>query len=205
MKPPQLPGWLQRRLRQSGLEIDPDALQFLCDKVEGNLLAAVQEVEKLRLLTGGERIGIEHVRQTVADNARYDLFAMVDHALSGDPGSAFRVFHGLRAEGTEAIMLLWALSREIRSLYQCQSDIARGEPRNRVLQAQRIWDSRKRAVGAALDRHSLDDLAELLGQSARVDYSIKGLADGEPWERLGRLLLQLATSVEQPRRAAGAL
>jgi DNA polymerase-3 subunit delta len=204
VKPGQLPGWMRQRMQQLGLQIDNDALQLLCDRVEGNLLAAAQEIEKLRLLCGGERVSVEHINQSVADNARYNLFALVDHACVGQAAAAFKMFNGLRAEGTEAAVVLWALSRELRSLYQCQDAIARGQSMNAVFRAQRIWDSRKPVVSAALNRHSLENLAELLRQATLVDHSIKGLADGQPWERLSQLLLSLATGVAEPNQRARA-
>jgi DNA polymerase-3 subunit delta len=195
VKPLQLPRWMRQRLQHYDLQIDADALQLLCDRVEGNLLAAVQEIEKLRLLTGGDRIRAEHIHQSVANNARYNLFGLVDHASSGEAAAAFRMLHGLRAEGTEIAVLLWALSREIRTLYQCQAEIDQGQPINRVFQAQRIWDSRKPMVSAALKRHPLASLSELLRQATLVDHSIKGLAEGNPWDHLSQLLLNFAHTV----------
>jgi len=191
----ELPRWMQQRLGQAGLNIDPDALQMLCDRVEGNLLAAVQEIEKLRLLCKGDHINAEAVSESVADNARYNLFALVDKALQGDAAGALKMLQGLRTEGTEATVLLWALSREIRLLYQCQSDIARGQPQQQVLRAQRVWDKRMPIVGAGLSRHSLDDLAELLHRANLADQSIKGLADGNPWDHFSGLVVDLAQGV----------
>jgi DNA polymerase-3 subunit delta len=201
VKPGQLPRWMQQRLQQAGLQIDADALQLLCDQVEGNLLAAVQEIEKLRLLTGGDRISAEHIHQSVADNARYNLFNLVDHACAGEAAAAFRIFNGLRAEGTDSLTLVWVLSREIRLLYQCQLELGKGQPMNRVFQAQRIWDSRKPMVSAALSRHSLASLTELLQQITLADHCAKGLADGDPWDRLSSVLLNLATRPQSQRPA----
>ena len=197
-----LPHWLRQRLGQMGLQIDPDALQLLCDRVEGNLLAAVQEIEKLRLLTAGDRVSSDHIRDTVANNARYNLFSLVDHALLGETATAFKMLHGLRAEGTESAVVLWALSRELRLLYLCQYDIGKGQAQNRVLQAQRVWDKRKPIVGAALARHSLENLSELLQQATLTDHCIKGLADGQPWDRLSQLLLNLATTLKVEQHPA---
>ena len=204
VKPNQLPGWMRERLQQAGLQIDADALQLFCDRVEGNLLAATQEIEKLRLLTRGDRVSVTHIHQSVADNARYNLFGMVDHALAGEAGAAFKMLYGLRAEGTDSLSVLWALSREIRTLYQCHVELGRGAPMNRVFQTLRIWDSRKPIISAALGRHSAAAAAELLQQAALVDHSIKGLADGDPWDRLGQLLLNLASSLPESQLPARA-
>ena len=188
----ELPRWLQRRCSQAGLEIDQDALLMLSDRVEGNLLAAVQEIEKLRLLGNGARITTDNVNDSVADNARYNLFALIDSALQGDAAHALKMLQGLRAEGTDATVVLWGLSRELRLLYQCKTDIERGKNHNQVLQSQRVWDKRKPIVSAGLARHSQDALADLLHQASLADHSIKGLADGNPWDRLSGLVLELA-------------
>lgn len=187
-----LPRWLQQRLRQSGLEIDKDALHMLCDRVEGNLLAASQEVEKLRLLVDGDRIGAEQIEAAVADNARYNLFALLDHALLGETAQALRMMHGLQAEGTDATVVLWGLAREIRLLYQCRLGIDRGQNQHQVLQVQRVWDKRKPAISAALSRHNRDSLDILLQEAASADRCIKGMDQGRPWDQLSQLLLNLS-------------
>lgn len=188
----ELPRWLKRRVESAGLSIDEDALQMLCDRVEGNLLAAVQEVEKLRLLATDNRITLETVTGSVADNARYNLFALVDQALQGDAAGALRMLHGLRGEGTDATVILWALAREIRLLHQCRTELDQGRPQQQVMRNQRVWDKRMPLVGAGLQRHSLADLGLLLQQANRVDQSIKGLAGGNSWDQLERLTLTFA-------------
>ena len=188
----ELPRWLERRVGQSGLEIDRDALALLCDRVEGNLLAAVQEVEKLKLLCQGGRITSEDVSAGVANNARYDLFALVDKALAGDAAYALKMLNGLRAEGTEPAVMLWTLARELRLLQECRSDLDRGQNQNQVFRNRRVWDKRKPGVSAALERHSNADLGRLLRRAGIADRSIKGVADGDPWDHLGALVLDLA-------------
>lgn len=175
------------------MSIDFDALQMLCDRVEGNLLAAVQEVEKLKLLCPEGHITPEAVTESVADNARYDLFELVDQALAGHVAGALKMLQGLRAEGTEAAVVLWALAREIRLLYHCRTAMQRGQSSQQAMRAQRVWDKRMPIVGAGLNRHSLADLSDLLHQASLADQAIKGLADGNPWDHLARLLLALGT------------
>jgi DNA polymerase-3 subunit delta len=188
----QLPRWMKQRLRQGGLDIDDDALQVLCDRVEGNLLTAVQEIEKLQLLTSGNVVSLDNVNEAVADSARYNLFALLDHALLGETGAALKMMAGLRSEGTDATVVLWGLAREIRLLCQCQAGIERGQNSNRVLQAQRVWEQRKPVVTSALARHSGAALDVMLQQAADCDRAIKGMADGKPWDRLEQLLLALS-------------
>ncbi len=188
----ELPRWLRQRLAASGLQIDDDALALLSERVEGNLLAAVQEVEKLKLLTPAKHIDAQTVTGAVLDNARYNLFAMTDAALKGDAAGSLRMLHGLRGEGTEAAVALWSLAREIRSLYQIQCDCDRGQPVQQVLQARRVWKNRIPLVQAALGRHSSTSLASLLELAKDADGAIKGYAEGRPWDHLDNIIVALA-------------
>ncbi len=190
--PGELPRWLQRRVQQAGMQIDADALQLLCERVEGNLLAAVQEVEKLKLLARDGRISCATVTDAVSDNARFNLFDMTDRALSGDASGGLRMLHGLRGEGSEPAVVLWALAREIRTLHQVQLDCEGGQPVQRALAAHRVWKSRTGLMESALARHDRASLSRLLAQAARVDGSIKGFADGRPWDHLEDLVVGLA-------------
>ena len=192
----ELPRWLGQRARQAGMDIEQEALALLCDRVEGNLLAAAQELEKLKLLCHSGRISVGDVSGSVADNARYNLFELVDQALLGNTAHALKMMQGLRAEGTDATVILWALARELRLLLQCRTDIDRGQNQNRVLQSQRVWDKRKPAVCAGIARHTPAALSDLLHRANIVDQSIKGLADGNPWDHLSGLLLALSVGGE---------
>lgn len=189
----ELPRWLRQRLGQAGLRIDDDALELLAERLEGNLFAAVQEVEKLKLLASDQQVTLATVTTVVLDNARYNLFAMVDTALRGDAGASLRMVHGLRAEGSEVIPLLWALTRELRSLYSMRLACDEGQAIAQVVGNHRVWQSRAPIVQAALQRHSSRSLGALLQLALEVDGSVKGFADGDPWDHLDRLLLGLAT------------
>jgi DNA polymerase-3 subunit delta len=186
-----LPRWLQQRVRNAGMNIDRDALQLLCDRVEGNLLAAVQEVEKLKLLAKDSQITTQTVTEAVSDNARYNLFDMADNALKGDAASSLRMLHGLRGEGTEPPVVLWALVREIRTLYEVQVDCDQGKSAQQALAARRVWNNRMPLMQAALERHDTASLSGLLEQAAAVDGSIKGFAGGKPWDNLETLIVRL--------------
>jgi len=187
----ELPRWLQQRVRNAGMSIDNDALQLLCDRVEGNLLAAVQEVEKLKLLATDSRITARTVTESVSDNARYNLFDMADNALRGDATASLRMLHGLRGEGTEPPVALWALTREIRTLYEAQMDCDKGKSAQQALSARPVWNNRMPLMQAALSRHNTDSLSRLLEQAAAVDGSIKGYAGGKPWDNLETLIADL--------------
>tara|TARA_B110000914_G_C15483888_1_gene457062 strand:+ start:201 stop:1211 length:1011 start_codon:yes stop_codon:yes gene_type:complete len=186
-----LPRWLQQRVRNAGMSIDDDALRLLCERLEGNLLAAVQEVEKLKLLAADSKITMQTVTEAVSDNARYNLFDMADNALKGNTSVSLRMLYGLRAEGTEPPVVLWALVREIRTLYEAQLDCDSGQSTQQALSSRRVWQNRMPLMQAALTRHNTHSLSLLLEQAARADGSIKGFADGKPWDNLSRLVITL--------------
>ena len=186
-----LPGWLQQRVRSAGMSIDDDALQLLCERMEGNLLAAVQEVEKLKLLAADSRITMHTVTEAVSDNARYSVFDMADNALKGNTSVSLRMLHGLHAEGSEPPVVLWALVREIRTLYETQLDCDSGQSAQQALNSRRVWQNRMPFMQAALMRHNTNSLSLLLEQAALTDGSIKGFADGKPWDNLARLVVAL--------------
>lgn len=186
-----LPRWLQQRVRNAGMSIDDDALRLLCERLEGNLLAAVQEVEKLKLLAADSKITMQTVTEAVSDNARYNLFDMADNALKGNTSVSLRMLYGLRAEGTEPPVVLWALVREIRTLYEAQLDCDSGQSAQQALSSRRVWQNRMPLMQAALTRHNTHSLSLLLEQAARADGSIKGFADGKPWDNLSRLVITL--------------
>ena len=168
---------------------------MLCERVEGNLLAAVQEVEKLRLLAESDTLTCADIQAAVTDNARYNLFDLVDHALNGNATNAFRMFYGLRGEGTESAVVLWALAREIRLLYQIRLSIDSGNSAAQALQSARVWDKRQPLVNASLQRHGRAAIEQLMQQAETADRCIKGLQADSPWDALSLLLLNLCTTI----------
>ena len=186
-----LPRWLRERVAAAGMDIDDDALQLLSDRVEGNLLAAVQELEKLKLLVSDARITAATVTAAVSDNARYNLFEMADNTLKGDAGASLKMLHGLRGEGSEPVVVLWALAREVRTLQELRQDCDSGQSAQQAMSARRVWPKRMPLVQAALARHDRESLSHLLELAARVDGSIKGFASGNPWDNLEDLVLGL--------------
>lgn len=188
----QLPAWIERRMRALGMQPDPDALRMLAERVEGNLLAAAQEIEKLYLLHGAGPLAMETVAQLVSDSARYDVFGLVDRVLAGDAAHAQRMLSGLRAEGVDPVLVLWALAREIRALASMAREIQEGVALARVLTSQRVWEKRKPLISSALQRIRGRQWWNLLQRCATVDRIIKGRAAGNPWDELLQLSLVLA-------------
>lgn len=188
----QLPGWMRDRLAAAGLHATPDALELLSTRVEGNLLAAAQEIEKLKLFCAGGQLDLETVQQAVADSARFDIFKLTDALLQGDAQHALRILQGLRGEGVEAPVILWAVSRELRSLHSMAHELGRGIPQDRVFASQRppVWDKRKPLLSRALQRHPAASWANLLRLAQQADEQIKGQATGSAWDTLALILVQ---------------
>jgi DNA polymerase-3 subunit delta len=187
-----LPRWLEGRARSISLSIDRDGLSLLAERVEGNLLAAVQELEKLRLLAGDATITAKQVADAVANSARFDVFTLIDVALAGRAGDSLRMLHGLRSEGTQPPALLWGLVRELRLLRALLQAVAAGRQPMQALNEARVWKSRQSVIQAAMRRHTIASCEELLSLAAHVDGCIKGYARGNPWEHMEWLILGLA-------------
>ena len=190
----QLPAWMRERLAAAGIQAEPEALELLSTRVEGNLLAAAQEIEKLKLFCPGQVLDTATVAQVVGDSARYDVFGLADAMLQGQPQHALRILNGLRGEGVEAPVILWSLTRELRSLANMAEDLARGLPIDRVFASQRppVWDKRKPLLAQALKRHPQQAWPQWLRLAQQVDEQIKGQHLGSPWDGLTRIVFEAA-------------
>ncbi len=190
----RLPQWIADRFRQHGLHADREAVQLLAERVEGNLLAAAQEIEKLQLLLGGDvrQVDARLVAGTVGHSARYNVFSMLDHALAGRAGKAVQSLHGLRSEGTEPLLILAVISKELRLLTAMASRMEQGEPAAAAMQQSGVWKTRQKAVAQALQRLGADQPQRLLQQATRVDHAVKGLLETSPWLELDHLVLAIA-------------
>lgn len=199
VSPRELPGWIAARMRQAGLLPDRDAVALIADRVEGNLLAASQEVEKLRLLLGEGPVSAAQAREAVADSSRYDAFKLVDAALAGDAKRAVRILAGLRAEGVEPVVVAWALTREVRALLHVAEAQDRGVALGAAMQRAAVWRSRQGLVRNAVARHRVADLRALLRSTARADMAAKGQLRADAWQLMTDIVLGLALD---RRRAA---
>ena len=190
--PTRLPQWLAARLALQGQQAEPDTLQLLADLVEGNLLAAHQEVRKLALLFPAGPLALEDVRSAVTDVARYDVFKLGETLLAGDPLRFARVLEGLRGEGVAPPLVLWAITEEVRALWRVAGALAKGKPMPAALREARVWGSRSELMPQAVRRTGGADLEQALLHAGEVDRMIKGLASGDVWDELLRLGLRLA-------------
>ena len=188
----QFPAWVRTRMRQRGLEPSAEAVSLLAERVEGNLLACVQEIDKLYLLQGEGPVDAAAITTLVADSARFDVFTLVDAALGGDGTRCARILHGLQGEGVAPPMVLWALTRELRQMAMLADAVAGGEAIPRVLARFRVWQGRKSITAQALARLSSAACRDLLRRCAAVERIIKGRAPGNPWDELLQLTLLLA-------------
>ncbi len=183
--------WLNQRCQKAGLNLNSGALQILQDRIEGNLLAASQEIEKLRLLFDDQPIDETRLTEAVTDSARYNVFALTDKALLGDAAGTLKILQGLRDEGTAETAILWALTRELRILISTRLALDSGEQINWALKKQGVWEKRQPLFQQALKRLPLQHLHQLLKQASQIDLSIKGMAQHSPWNELQDLCMQL--------------
>ena len=188
----QLPQWVQQRLYQAGLQASTEAVTMIAERSEGHLLACAQEIEKLKLLYGEGHIDAEQVLEAVADSARYEVFDWIDTVLAGNVVRCVHQLTRLRGEGVEVILLAWALTREIRNLYQMAYALKQGQKQEQVFKIFRVWQQRKQLVSLALKRHKLSDWQTYLLKTVELDKMIKGMSPGNPWDALQRLGLQVS-------------
>ena len=188
----QLPGWIRERLGRRGISIEPDAAALLADRVEGNLLAAQQEVERIALLMPDSRLDLDAVAGLVADSARYDVFELAAAAFAGHPVRALRILSGLRAEGREPPLVLWALVNDLRALSRVTLKAGRERSLEDAFRAEHVWSNRQGPLRAALTRLDRQQIDALLLAAARADRMAKGSLRGDAWLAIEALVARIA-------------
>ena len=192
----QLPGWIARGLKEQGQSADREALEFIADRVEGNLLAAHQEIQKLGLLYPAGPLNAAQIQEAVLNVARYDAFKLNEAILQGDVTRLVRMLDGLKGEGEALPLVLWALAEECRALLKLKIGMQEGRPLSVLFKEQRIWGGRERLMEPALRRLSLTALQNALKNAAQIDKLIKGLRarqlSGDAWDAVLQLSLSLA-------------
>jgi DNA polymerase-3 subunit delta len=199
VKRDKLPAWLAGRLKTQEQSADAETLEFIADKVEGNLLAAYQEVQKLALLFAPGALSFDQIKAAVLDVARFDVFDLGDIALSGDAQHLVRVLDGLQGEGAAAPLVLWSLAEEIRGVGRVLAGLAAGRPLQQALRDARIWGPRQNLIQRHINRFSQTQIEAALVHAARIDRMIKGLARGDVWDELLQLALRFSRT---PAKAA---
>lgn len=190
----ELPGWIANRMRQAGLQPERDAVALIADRVEGNLLAASQEIEKLRLLLGEGKVTVADATNAVARSSRYDVYKLTDAAMAGDAARAVRILGGLRAEGVEPVIVMWALTRELRTLAMLDDAVRQGKDLGGAMQSLRVWSNRQGLVRSCVGRHQHGAFHRLLKTSGRADAAAKGQRFGDPWQMAADIVIEMANA-----------
>jgi len=192
VRPNELPGWLEARLRARGFSADAAALQLLAERVEGNLLAAAQEVDKIALLSSDKRIDLAAMEHMVSDSARYDVFKLVEAAFAGKVERARRMLASLRAEGEQVPGLLPIVAMELLKLAALARAASGGNLASAMREA-RVWESRQALYRRALERHDAARFEAFVAEAGRIDLMSKGRLGGDAWLALERLLAAVAS------------
>jgi len=195
----RLPDWLRSRLARNGQNVDSDAMEFLVDRVEGNLLAAHQEIQKLALLAPRGELDIETVRSAVATVARFDPYVASDALLAGDMKRYVRAIDGLRGEGESPVYVLAILGADLLTLERVQGLVAEGRPVDEAIDVSRVWKRRQPAIRAAQRRFTRAAVRAAVLHAARIDRASKGAGPGEPWDEFVSLGLELLHESESAR------
>lgn len=198
----RLPDWLRARLARNGQHADAEAIDFLVDRVEGNLLAAHQEVQKLALLAPRGELNIETVRGAVATVARFDPFIASDALLAGDTKRYVRAIDGLRGEGESAVYVLAILGADLQTLARVQDLVAQGRSVDDAIAIAKVWKRRQPAIRAAQRRIAPRAVHAAVVHAARIDRASKGAGPGEPWDEFVSLGLELLNESKVARTAA---
>jgi DNA polymerase-3 subunit delta len=206
-----LPQWIAQRLGALGLKVEPGeagqrSLQFFADRVEGNLLAAHQEIQKLALLFPAEAysagLTFAQIESAVLNVARYDVFKLSESVLAGNPARVQRMLDGLQAEGEAEVLVHYTLAEDIRALKRVKDAMSQGRPLPMALRENRVWGNKERLFERVLPRLSAAALAELLQSAHTVDGIVKGLRQPDwpasGWQALHRLALQLCNLCAAP-------
>ena len=188
----ELPAWIAGRLRRQQQKAGNDALHFIAERVEGNLLAAHQEIQKLALLYPAGELSLQQIQEAVLNVARYDLDGLREALLSGDVARLTRTLDGLQQEGEAPPLVLWAMTEEVRALAQVKAGQKQGQPVDALLKEARVWGARQSLFKRALPRVKEAAANAALEDAARIDRMIKGIGGGDVWTEFLRLGLGLA-------------
>jgi DNA polymerase-3 subunit delta len=192
IKAQELPRWLEQRMLQHGMQPEPEVVRILADRLEGNLLAARQEIDRLALLKGAGVVSVDDVLKVVADSSRFDAFGLADNMLAGNLRESLRVAAGLRRMDTPIPLLLGALLKELKTTEAFRFAMRGGEQESMVFRRLNVWHNKQHTVRSAARRLNTRQLFNAFSQLSLIDRQSKGQAFGDPWQSLDSLLLQLA-------------
>ena len=189
-----LPAWINTRLQQHGLEAEAAAVALFAERVEGNLLAAKQEIDKLALLfPKGHLISIQDAQESIANVARFDVFRLAAAWMSGNVRRTAHLLDGLAADDEEPVLLLWAIAEDVRTLIRLSAALKQGKTVQAVRNELRLWGDKQQYASQAVKRLTVPRLMNALKTCAQIDRQIKGAEAGEAWATLRQLVMQLAS------------
>lgn len=189
----QFPAWLKQRLQSRALRVESGVIELLTQQLEGNVMAAAQEIDKLKVLASDGAVTLSLVNESLADQARFDVYALADVCLSGDFMRACRINQRLQSEGVEPVIVVWALVRELRTLVTLGFALQNNDsPQNKtqLFKQHRIWSKRQPLINAALQRLTAPQWSDLLERAAFLDQTVKGqryLEVGTIWHQIEQL------------------
>lgn len=192
LAPGQFQGWFQRRLRDRGLVLERETVQRMCHFLEGNLLAAAQEIDRVALFAGPDgRVDPDAVAQGMADHARFNVYAFIDACLNGDGVKALRILKVLKNEATEPVLVSWVVAKDLRLLVRLEHGLRKGGQKGSLFKSHNIWSSRAPLFNVALGRLGERELNRLTRRMARTDRVLKGRESGDIWRELDTLALMM--------------
>lgn len=205
LKREELPNWLNTRLKAAGISASRDAVAMLADRVEGNLLAAVQDIERIKLAYAdnngtAKRLEASDIVDFVSDNSRLTSFDLIDATLLGETSRAQKILQGLRAEGVHPLPILATFTRELDSLLPMLAQKEQGQTSEVIMRNARVWSNRKTAVKSSLARLSKSEAWQLLHHARLIDGAIKGINLANPWDELSLLSLRLSGASPTSKR-----
>jgi DNA polymerase-3 subunit delta len=194
----KLPLWIGARLARQKQSADEETLRFIADSVEGNLLAAHQEIQKLALLCPAGKLSFEDVRGAVLDVSRHDVYQLAESMLAGDCERAVRVLESLRGEGEQPLRILWVLTEDIRAIARIQAGLAAGRAIPELLRENRIWgEPRLTLMANSVRRFRRPAIEAALAHAASIDRMAKGIGKGDVWDELLGLALRFAPAIDE--------
>ena len=205
LKREELPNWLNTRLKAAGISASRDAVAMLADRVEGNLLAAVQDIERIKLAYAdnngtAKQLEASDIADFVSDNSRLTSFDLIDATLLGETSRAQKILQGLRAEGVHPLPILATFTRELDSLLPMLAQKEQGQTSEVIMRNARVWSNRKTAVKSSLARLSKSEAWQLLHHARLIDGAIKGINLANPWDELSLLSLRLSGASPTSKR-----